>query len=218
MFAGGRAFKIPERVRPLGPGKNRPRQSPSRTARHQSTPYGPAARHSAVHPPVNGAATLYVVGTDGELHGFATPRQFLSDGYDPALVVTVPSLSGLTIGASAGSEGATANALATVADGTIVVSSRAYYVFAGGRAFEVPTAKLAAVRRGDKAQVLPGPVSSSLTSRQPRRRHPPQRIGNGLCQLPRPTVHLQVRSHSSSATATAARQPSRCQVQQACPS
>ena len=40
-----------DRVRPLGPGKNRPRQSPSRTARHQSTPYGPAARHPAVHPP-----------------------------------------------------------------------------------------------------------------------------------------------------------------------
>ena len=26
--------------------------------------------------PINGAATIYVVGTDGELHGFATPKQF----------------------------------------------------------------------------------------------------------------------------------------------
>ena len=44
--------------------------------------------------PVNGAATVYVVGTDGELHGFATPKQFKNDGYDPALVVTVTSLGG----------------------------------------------------------------------------------------------------------------------------
>ena len=46
--------------------------------------------------PVNGNATIYVVGTDGELHPFATPGQFLDDGYDPALVITVPNLGGLT--------------------------------------------------------------------------------------------------------------------------
>ena len=57
------------------------------------------------------------------------------------------------------------NALATAADGAIVVSSGAYYVFAGGRAFAVPgPARLAAVRKGDRAQVLSGAVSSSLTS------------------------------------------------------
>ena len=52
--------------------------------------------------PLNGASTIFVAGTDGELHGFASPAQFLADGYDPALVVTVPSLRGLAIGATAG--------------------------------------------------------------------------------------------------------------------
>ena len=50
--------------------------------------------------PVNGAATIYVVGTDGELHGLVSPTQFKHDGYDPALVVTVPSLSDLKSGAA----------------------------------------------------------------------------------------------------------------------
>ena len=49
--------------------------------------------------PVNGAATIYVVGTDGELHGFVSPTQFKRTGYDAALVVTVPSLRGLKVGA-----------------------------------------------------------------------------------------------------------------------
>ena len=63
--------------------------------------------------PVNGNVTMYVVGTDGELHPFATPGQFLDDGYDPALVITVPNLSGLTIGSNAGT---VLTALATRAD------------------------------------------------------------------------------------------------------
>jgi hypothetical protein len=33
--------------------------------------------------PINGAATIYMVGTDGELHGFVSPAQFKDDGYDP---------------------------------------------------------------------------------------------------------------------------------------
>ena len=52
--------------------------------------------------PIDGTATIYVAGTDGELHGFATPKQFVSDGYDPALVVTVTNLGQLGVGASAG--------------------------------------------------------------------------------------------------------------------
>ena len=89
----------------------------------------------------------------------------MSDGYDPALVVTVPSLSGLTIGASAGSEGAAANALATVADGAIVVSSGAYYVFAGGRAFGIPAPPSSLLCEGAiRRRSCTGTVSSSLTS------------------------------------------------------
>ena len=138
VFAGGRAFKI--QSAPALSNLERVDHAKAQAAAPGTSPPLAALRRGTLLStrPVNGAATLYVVGADGELHGFATPRQFLSDGYDPALVVTVPSLSGLTIGASAGSEGAVANALATVADGTIVVSSGAYYVLAGGRAFEVP--------------------------------------------------------------------------------
>jgi hypothetical protein len=114
--------------------------------------------------PVTGNSTIYVVGTDGDLHGFATPAQFLGDGYDPALVVTVTSLSGLTIGKTAGSEGASANALSTSADGAIVASSGAYYVFAGGRAFGVPNpAALLTIRKADKAKALSGTVTSAQT-------------------------------------------------------
>ncbi|HTW07950.1 MAG TPA: hypothetical protein VME46_10585 [Acidimicrobiales bacterium] len=115
--------------------------------------------------PVNGSTTIYVVGTDGDLHGFATPAQFLGDGYDPALVVTVTSLSGLTVGKTAGSEGTAANALSTTADGAIIASSGAYYVLAGGRAFGVPNpASLAVIRKADKAKPLTGAVASNLKS------------------------------------------------------
>jgi hypothetical protein len=105
--------------------------------------------------PVNGAATIYVVGTDGELHGFVNPKQFKGDGYDPALVVTVPSLSGLKIGRSAGAVGAAGDAFGTSSDGAIIDSGGAYYVFAGGRAFLVPNAaELSSIRKADKARAL----------------------------------------------------------------
>ncbi len=109
---------------------------------------------------VNGAATIYVVGTDGELHGFVSPTQFKHDGYDPALVVTVPSLSGLKIGRSVGSVGAAGDAFGTSSDGAIIESSGKYYVFAGGRAFLIPSSgELSSLRRIDKAQVLSGRVT-----------------------------------------------------------
>ena len=46
-----------------------------------------------------------------------------------------------------------------------MASAGAYYVFAGGRAFGIPTpAKLAAVRKTDKARPLQGPVGPAQTS------------------------------------------------------
>ncbi len=79
--------------------------------------------------------------------------------------MTVTSLGGLTVGASAGSEGEGANALSTSADGALAVSSGAYYVFAGGRAFEIPNpTRLAAVRKADKAHALTGDVTVVQTS------------------------------------------------------
>jgi len=115
--------------------------------------------------PVNGVATVYVAGTDGRLHGFATPEQFLDDGYDQAVVVTVPALTGLVVGSTAGAEGPAANALSTSADGAVVAASGSYFVFAGGHAFGIPTpAALVKVRRSDKARTLSGPVSSGERS------------------------------------------------------
>ena len=110
--------------------------------------------------PVNGAPIIYVVGTDGELHGFVSPKQFRDDGYDPALVVTVPDLRGLQVGRGAGAVGAVGNAFGTSSDGAIVNSGGTYYVFAGGRAVLVPdAAALSRVQRADKAVVLPGHVT-----------------------------------------------------------
>ena len=115
--------------------------------------------------PVNGSPTIYVVGTDGELHGFASPAQFVADGYDPALVVTVPTVRGLAIGATAGSEGAAADALSTSADGAIVASSGVYYVFAAGRAFGIPSpTSLRTVKEADRAKALTGAISAAQVS------------------------------------------------------
>ena len=54
---------------------------------------------------VNGDATIYFAGPDGQLHGFSTAHQLFSDGYDTALVVTVPSLGSLKVGSAAGADG-----------------------------------------------------------------------------------------------------------------
>jgi hypothetical protein len=165
VFAGGRAFRLQNASALAAVEK-------VDHAEAEAAPAGTGPPLGAPRPgtliftrPVDGTATIYVAGSDGELHGFATPKQFLDDGYDPALVVTVPNLGQLGVGASAGSEGAAGNALANSADGALVASSGAYYVFAGGRAFGIPTpAKLATVRRSDKAHILKGAVGSTQKS------------------------------------------------------
>jgi hypothetical protein len=114
---------------------------------------------------VNANATIYVVGTDGELHGFATGAQYLGDGYDPALNVTVPSLGGLTVGGTAGAEGTAVTAFATLASGAIIDSSGTYYVLDGGKAFGIPTpAALTIVRKPDSATPLTGTITSTQTA------------------------------------------------------
>jgi len=165
VFAGGRAFEV------TGPTALAALERVDH-ATVQAAPAGASPPSGAPRPgtliftrPINGVATIYVAGTDGDLHGFATPAQFLGDGYDAALVVTVPSLGGLTVGAPAGQEGAAANALATSADGAIVITSGTYFVFAGGRAFGIPNpAALDRVRAADKAKVIFGTVSVAQRS------------------------------------------------------
>ena len=161
LFAGGHAFGIPSPTVLAGVQVND----------HATVVNAPTGATVPNTVPAVGTViftynnpTIYVVGTDGALHGFATPAQFLSAGYDPADVITVPNLNGLTVGATAGSEGTAVTALATAANGAIVDSSGTYYVFAGGKAFGIPTpARLAAVQAGDTAQVLTGTVTSAQT-------------------------------------------------------
>ncbi len=113
---------------------------------------------------VDGAGTIYVAGTDGELHGFSTPHQFFANGYDAALVVTVPSLAGLRVGTTDGVTGPSATALATRADGALVDSAGTFYVLAGGRAFGIASpAVLGRVRAADPAQALTGTVGPAET-------------------------------------------------------
>ena len=112
--------------------------------------------------PVNGTATTYVVGADGELHGFVSPTQFKREGYDPALVVAVPNLGGLKVGRSVGALGAAGNAFGTSSDGAIIDSFGKYYIFAGGRAFLIPSsAELSGLRKIDKAQAISGQVTTA---------------------------------------------------------
>ena len=162
VFAGGRAFEVSSAsvlaaVQKVDPAKVL--AAPAGTSAPTST--HPRSGVLVFTRPVNGNDEIYVVGTDGELHGFATSTQFVRDGYDPRLVVTVPSLGGLTVGSSAGS---TLTALATKADGALVNSSGTYYTFAGGKAFGIGTpTMLTQVRKTNGAQTLTGSVGSSQT-------------------------------------------------------
>jgi hypothetical protein len=108
--------------------------------------------------------TIYVVGTSG-LNGFSTPAQFLSDGYDPADVITVPNFGGLSVGATVGSVGTGDNVIGTAANGAIIDSSGTFYVVAGGRACGIATpTQLSGVQAGDQATPLVGAVPSAWTT------------------------------------------------------
>jgi hypothetical protein len=161
VFAGGRAFNASSSelaaVQKVDPAKVLAAQAGAGAP----TSVVPRAGVLVFTRPVNGNDTIYVVGTDGQLHGFATPSQFVRDGYDPGLVVTVPNLGGLTTGSNAG---ATLTALATKADGAIVNSSGTFYTFAGGKGFGIPTqAALQEIRETNTAQELQGSVSAAET-------------------------------------------------------
>jgi hypothetical protein len=158
VFAGGHAFGVPSpsalasleavdhAVAQTAPGGTVPPDGPPRSGTLVSTRS------------VTGDPTVYVAGTDGKLHGFATPSQLFLDGYDTALVVTVPTLGGVVVGTPAGQLGKAADALSTRSDGALVASEGAWYVLAGGRAFPVPVSSLAALRRQDKAKAFSGLV------------------------------------------------------------
>jgi hypothetical protein len=105
---------------------------------------------------------VYVAGSDGRLYGFASPAQFQSAGFDPALVATVPSLAGLAV-SSRSAAAAHIDALSTRSHGAIVISEGTSYVLAGGRAFSVPDrAPLAALQEADPAEPLTGTLGPAV--------------------------------------------------------
>ena len=163
VFAGGRAFLVPSyemrTLRLIDPA-----------VVVSAAPSANAPTDVALRPGTlvtsNGVthdSTIYVAGPGGELYGFASPRQFLGGGFDPALVVTVPGLANLPVSAS--TAGAThVTALSTQADGAIVFSGQTY-VFAAGAAFVLPAPRdLAQLRATDDAAVLTGTVGQTETS------------------------------------------------------
>jgi 6-phosphogluconolactonase len=163
VFAGGRAFAIS------------PSELPALQAVDHAVPVDAA---TGAGPPTNVQLrtgtllttndvdhdpTIYVAASNGELYGFASFHQFQIGGFDPALVITVPSVAGLPLSAS--SVGAAAlTGLLTRSDGAIVASGGTYYVFAGGHAFAVPDpAALAEIRATDTATPLTGVVDDPGT-------------------------------------------------------
>jgi hypothetical protein len=163
VFAGGRAFGIATpailaSIQKVDPAKILSAPAGA-TAPSSTTPRSGVLVFTR---PVNGNPTIYVVGTDGELHGFATPRQFGVNGYNGKFVVTVPTLGGLKVGSTVGD---TLTALVTKADGAIVNSSGTFFTFAGGKAFGIPTpAELTRIRAANSATNLTGSVTSADTS------------------------------------------------------
>jgi hypothetical protein len=165
VFAGGKAFGIPtptvlNKIRSVNhavvlnatPGSTLPVVASSRRGTLVTTQT------------VNGSPTIYVVGTDGELHGFSTPQQLKSTGYDAPLNVTVSNLGGMTVGNTVGVEGSAVSAFATSADGAIVNSAGTVFTFAGGRAFGIPTpASLTRIRKTNNAAELSGTVTPTQT-------------------------------------------------------
>jgi predicted outer membrane repeat protein len=162
VFAGGHAFGIPnpaalEGVQAADPAAVVP-------AVTTSPPSAPARPGTLVV--VHNSPEIYVVGTDGMLHGFATPGQLTGNGYDGALVITVPNLGGMAVAAPVGQLGSAANAASTAADGSIVNQDGTFYVLAGGHAFGIATpADLSALLATEPGATTPigGSLSATAT-------------------------------------------------------
>ena len=167
VFAGGRAFGLTAsqlaklqgvdhaKVLDAPPGALAPTTAPVRAGTMVTTSS------------VDANPTIYVQGTDGALHGFASLHQFLSGGFDPALVVSLGSLGNAPVSAlSAGA--AHLDALSTASDGALVISGHTWYVLAGGRAFGIPTpGQLLALRQADGAEPVAGNLSASELAAPP---------------------------------------------------
>lgn len=159
VFAGGRAFPVPEAD--LGPLQRVDHAVVVDAATGAKAPTEVLPRPGTLVTAyrVDHDPTIYVEGADGDLHGFTSLNQFLSEGFDPALVVMVPGLGNTPVSTSSAGA-AHVTALSVRADGAMAVSGGTYYVFAGGRAFGISSpAVLARLRRADTAEPLVGTVT-----------------------------------------------------------
>jgi hypothetical protein len=164
VFAGGYAFGAPNpaalaAVQAVDPATVQTAPSGA------TVPTTPARNGTLVM--VAGQPTIYVV-NNGELYGFASPSQIFSDGFDAAVIITVPSKGGLTVSSSDVAQ-AGLTGFSTQSDGAIVNSSGTYFVFAGGKAFGIPgpvkmVAELAAVPGGSSYTPSSGTVTSAMQS------------------------------------------------------
>jgi len=113
---------------------------------------------------VVGKATIWVVGTTGNVYSFNSPSNLLTDGYNPGNVVPVESLAGL-IPAS----GFAPTAAVTWADDSLLSGSKGgIYLIEGGTAFPVTTpTELASIQQWDKAKIIAGTVTAAQTNQAP---------------------------------------------------
>ena len=168
VFAGGRAFAVPTST-DLARLEAVDHAVPLKAPAGALAPTAAAMRAGTLvtTSSVDANPTIYVEGTDGRLHGFASLHQFFSGGFDPALVVSLAALGNAPVSATTvGPAGLTA--FSTLSDGALVVSGHTWYVFAGGRAFGIPTpGQLLALRQTDTALPLVGTVTTALVSATP---------------------------------------------------
>jgi hypothetical protein len=166
VFAGGMPFAVGSELSALqkvDPAKVI--SAPAGVTVPQVKAPAPGTLVKPLTPPGNASPnTIYVVGTDGSLYGFASTNQLADLGYDAAVNVTVPSVGSLTV-ATPTAGAANVTALDTLATGAIINTSPTFYVLAGGHAFGIPGPKaLALVQKTDKAMVLKGSLPASATA------------------------------------------------------
>ncbi len=124
-----------------------------------SFPTGTAVRTGTLLK-VLGSPAIYVIGTNGDAYPFSTPTEFTSDGYSAMSVVNVPNLGSLTTGS-----GAAPTAAVTMPDGALVQSGSTIYVYAGGKAFGIPTfADYQTIAAATGTQVVMGTVSNTAAT------------------------------------------------------
>lgn len=160
VFAGGRAFLVPRGALAKLRKIDHAVVVSAEAGAKAPTAEQPVAGTLLTTQYLTGDPTVYVVGNSGDLYGFASQQQLRAGGFDTALVVTAPSIGGLSVEReSAGA--AHIDAWTVRSNGAVVVSGHKDYVLAGGRAVDIPNAvALTALRKADRAIAVNGAVTA----------------------------------------------------------